>query len=215
MQTSRPKIWWNMQKFRGELEEKLHFRWIWLIFLEFIQYKQLLGGGGGMIMTISFLITKKQNKTKKSDLRHHHGSQVGPRFNSFSKVANLSLYIPRFQVFYYSLINLGRMLLFPPGSSPFKLYTSGYTVTDCVRLGRSTSGPICWHLAPASPPLHRSPVDINCPNLSAKAHSDCYHVTLCERWGIPTYLWGQAESRAGGMGENKKGVSRVRRKKVK
>lgn len=215
MQTSRPKIWWNMQKFRGELEEKLHFRWIWLIFLEFIQYKQLLGGGGGMIMTISFLITKKQNKTKKSDLRHHHGSQVGPRFNSFSKVANLSLYIPRFQVFYYSLINLGRTLLFPPGSSPFKLYTSGYTVTDCVRLGRSTSGPICWHLAPASPPLHRSPVDINCPNLSAKAHSDCYHVTLCERWGIPTYLWGQAESRAGGMGENKKGVSRVRRKKVK
>lgn len=205
MQTSRPNIWWNMQKFRGELEEKLHFRWIWLIFLEFIQYKQLLGGGGGMIMTISFLITKKQNKTKKSDLRHHHGSQVGPRFNSFSKVANLSLYIPRFQVFYYSLINLGRTLLFPPGSSPFKLYTSGYTVTDCVRLGRSTSGPICWHLAPASPPLHRSPVDINCPNLSAKAHSDCYHVTLCERWGIPTYLWGQAESRAGGDGWKQEG----------
>lgn len=48
----------------------------------------------------------------------------------------------------------------------------------------ATSGPICWHLTPASPPLRWSPVYINCPNLSAKAHSDCYHVTLCGRWGM-------------------------------
>lgn len=105
------------------------------------------------------------------------------------------------------------MLLFPLGSGPLSApHPRLYCTALRYRPGRSTSGPICWHLAPASPPLHWSPVYINCPNLSAKAHSDCYHVMLCERWGMPTYLWRRAERQRGqkkrgqaGLGEKKKG----------
>lgn len=86
-----------------------------------------------------------------------------------------------------------------------QLYTPGYTVPSWhFRL----------HLLAFSTSFHASALISGphyCPNLSAKAHSDCYHVMLCEGCWDASYLW-RWTGKASGKGKQLKEERKVARK---